>query len=119
MDRAVLEFKRILQQQEYVPALVNLGNIFFLAGEMDKSLEYYERAQSQEPRNPKVLLAIARANHELENYGNVKRAYAELKTLDPQMAQKYAYLDFQGDEGRRAAEISKVRGTVLWDDEEE
>jgi tetratricopeptide (TPR) repeat protein len=83
---AKAEFSRTLKTAEYVPALVNLGNLAFLTGDAKKALGYYERAQKKEPQKAAVLLGIARANHELENYGKVQEAYAKLKTIDSELA---------------------------------
>jgi hypothetical protein len=113
---ASAEFERIVKTAEYVPALVNLGNIAFLAGDVKKALGWYERAQKKQPDKATVLLCIARANQELENYGKVKEAYGRLKTVDPTLAAQFTYLDLQGSEATRAADIAGVSETVVWDD---
>ncbi len=82
-DRAEREFNKILRKQEYVPALVNMGNIYYLKDEMKRALAYYERAYKKEPHNSKVLLCVARVNHELENYGSTRDAFIRLKHVDP------------------------------------
>lgn len=82
------------------------------------ALGYYERAERQDPENPKVLLCVARTNHELENYGLVRRSYEKLKTIDAALADQFAYLDFRGDEASRAADASGVKELVIWDEEE-
>ena len=116
-DKAVLQFNKILAKQEYVPALINFGNIHYLSKEMEKALEYYERASIEAPDNPKVLLCVARVNHELENYGLVKKAYGKLKGVDPDLADQFTYLDLRGGEAARAAEMSAVKEVVVWDEE--
>ena len=115
MDRAEREFDRILKKEsDYVPALINLGNISYLQNDMKKSLAFYERAFMSEPDNPKVLLSLARANHELENYGSVREAYEKLKSIEPDLAVRFAYLDLRGDEAERASAIADVREVVVW-----
>ncbi len=116
-DRAEKEFSRILAQHEYIPALVNLGNIYYLKKDMTKALSYYERAQRRSPNNAKVLLAVARVHHELENYGMTRQSYGKLKEIDPDLATQFAYLDLRGEEAVRAAEISKIKEIVIWDEE--
>jgi hypothetical protein len=116
-DKALVQFNIVLKKNEYVPALINAGNIYYLKGEMEKSLTYYERAYTKMPDNPKVLLCVARVNHEMENYGTVKKLYAKLKDLDPGLADEFAYLDLRGDEAARAAEVIKAKGVVLWEEE--
>jgi len=115
-DRAGKEFERILAKAEFAPALVNLGNLAFLTGDTKKALTYYDRASKLEPEDPKVLLCIARANHELENYGTVRDAYDKLKTVDASLAAQFAYLDLRGSEATRAADIGGLKGTVVWDE---
>jgi transglutaminase-like putative cysteine protease len=115
-DRAVAEFERILKRQEYLPALLNLGNIRFLAGDYERALQLYERAAKKDPESPHVLLALARVSHELENYGVVRSAFNKLKTRDPGLAAQYAYLDLRGEEATRAASVSGMRDTVVWEE---
>jgi hypothetical protein len=114
-NEAENEFLGILKKTEYVPTLVNLGNIAFLRGNAQKAAEYYERAQKKDPDRPLVLLGLARAHHELENYGKVQTAYSRLKTVDPSLASDYTYLELRGTEATRAASISEVTQRVEWD----
>jgi tetratricopeptide (TPR) repeat protein len=116
-DKAQAEFKRIVQKAEYVPALVNLGNIAYLNREWDEALDYYERAGRQSPSNAVILVNIGRVHHELENYGSAKRAYSKVKQLDSKLADRYAYLEMKGEEGVRAAEMNSERGIVEWIEE--
>ena len=116
-DKAVVQFNKILAEQEYVPALLNMGNIYYLNKEMEKALGYYERASAEAPDNPKAILCVARVNHELENYGLVMKSYERLKLIDPDLADQFAYLDFRGEEAARAAEMSAVKEVVVWEEE--
>ncbi|MCX7039440.1 MAG: hypothetical protein NT005_09965, partial [Spirochaetes bacterium] len=80
----------------------------------EKALEYYNRAAKKAPKNATVLLCIARANHAMENYSSAKKAYTDLQALNPKLAQQFAYLDLRGEEATRAADVTGVRGTVIW-----
>ncbi len=117
IDKATLQFERILKKEEYVPALINMGNIKYLNKDVKGALEYYKRAQAKAPNNPKVLLCIARVNHDLENYGLVKVAYEKLKTVDPALAEQFSYLALRGEEASRAAEVSAAKEVIVWDEE--
>ncbi len=117
VDKAEAEFKIIVDRKEFVPALVNLGNIYYLNEDWETALDYYERAYSQEPDNAQVLLPIARVHHKLENYGYARRTYSKLKKSDPDLAERFAYLDLKGEAGVRAAEVSRVEGVVVWTEE--
>ena len=101
-DQAVVEFDRVLESGEYVPALMNLGNIHFLRNEYQIAREFYERAFEVQPDKATIVLALARVNHELENYGTVRELYAALTELDVVLAEQFAYLDLRGEEGTRA-----------------
>jgi len=116
-DKAVAQFEKILKANQYVPALINMGNISFLKKDIKGALVYYQRASAKDPDNPKVLLSVARCSHELENYGLVRESYDKLKTLDPDLAEQFAYLALRGEEAARAAEISEVMEVVVWDEE--
>jgi transglutaminase-like putative cysteine protease len=117
IDKAEREFNRVLAtQSDYIPTLLNLGNVYYLNEEYDKAMNYYERASAQEPDNPKALLCVARVNHEMENYGTVRKQYRRLKELDPDLASQFAYLDLKGDDAVRAAEAAKIKEAVVWAD---
>jgi hypothetical protein len=42
-----------------------------------------------------------------------------LKAVDPNLADRFAYLDLKGEEATRAADAAGVRETVVWEEEEE
>ncbi len=116
-DMAEEQFREILLKDEYFPVLLNMGNLCFLRDDMDQALEYFEKAATKAPDNPKVLLCLARANHALENYGTSRRTYEKLKELDPELAARFSYLDLRGKEADRAAELSKTKEVVIWEEE--
>jgi tetratricopeptide (TPR) repeat protein len=116
-DKAVVQFEMIINNTEYLPALINMGNISFLKKDIKEALEYYQRASAKDPDNPKVLLSVARCSHELENYGLVRNSYDKLKLIDPDLAEQFAYLALRGEEASRAAEINEVMEVVVWDEE--
>lgn len=118
-DRARSQFERVLERDPaHGGALVNLGHLYYLAGDMNPALAYYERALAAAPDNPRIVLAVARAHHELENYGLVSRHYEHLSRLDPELAIRFSYLDFRGEEATRAAEIANITRVVVWEEEE-
>jgi tetratricopeptide (TPR) repeat protein len=112
-DKAEKEFSR-LAEKEYVPALLNLGSLAFAKNDLRKALPYYQRALKKDPKNVFAMLGVARVNHDLENYGEARAAYAAVRDVDPALAEKYAYLDLRGEEAARAAEASQVKGEILW-----
>jgi len=118
LDMAEDEFKAIVRSEEYLPALINLGNIFYLKKDYLRALTFYERAEEVNSQNKTVVLSIAKVHHELENYGMVKQKYSLLEDLAPSLALEFAYLDLRGDEATRAADISGAKEVMLWEEEE-
>jgi hypothetical protein len=46
----------------------------------------------------------------------VQASYAKVKELDPALAEQYSYLELRGDEAKRAADASRAKEVVLWQD---
>jgi tetratricopeptide (TPR) repeat protein len=113
-DKATKALEQILAKDEYVPALINLGNVYFVQSQTEKALEYYDRANKKDPNNPSALLCIARANQVLENYSIAKQAFAKLQEKDPDLAAQYSFLNLRGEEATRAANASGLQNTILW-----
>ncbi|MEI6873749.1 MAG: hypothetical protein WCL50_01320 [Spirochaetota bacterium] len=114
LDKAERQFLAAVSNSEYLPALVNLGNLYFLRADMERSLGAFQRASKVDPSSPLVLLGLARASHELEDYRTTRMAYDSLKKTDPALAAKYSYLDLKGEESTKAAEASGAKDMVEW-----
>ncbi|MBT3272269.1 MAG: tetratricopeptide repeat protein [Spirochaetales bacterium] len=114
-DQARAELEKILESTEYVPAIINAGNIAFLQGDFDSALHLFRRSDDIQPNNPGVVLGLCRTNHELENYGSAKKEYEKLKTLDPDLAERYSYIVLSADEATRASDESHTRKWVEWE----
>jgi len=104
-------------QEGYVPALVNLGTLYYLSADLARAQEYYERASAREPANAKALLGLTRVQHEQENFGAAQKLYDRLKAADPSLAARFTYLGLQGEEASRAAAAAQVKGVVAWSEE--
>ncbi len=117
-EEAEENFRAALSQLEYAPALTNLGNILYLRKQYEEALGYYQRAAEKKEHNWSALLGITRCAHELENYYLSKKTFDEIKELNPDLAEKYAYLDLKGEDATRAADASGIRDTMLWEEEE-
>ena len=116
-DKAEAQFQMAIKTAEYGPALVNLGNLRFRDARTDDALAFYERAFKQAPHDPLALLGLARANHEMQNYGAAKKQYEQLRSLSPELANQFAYLRLQGEESTRAAEASQAGSAIVWEEE--
>jgi tetratricopeptide (TPR) repeat protein len=113
-DKARAQFESVLGKEEYVPALINMGHLHRAQGRVDAALSFYDRAYKKSPTNTSVLLAEAMLNHQLENYGVVRKFYEALKSADPALADRHAYLNLRGEEGARAAEASGTKSLIEW-----
>jgi len=119
-DIAVTQFERLLViSPDYVPAIINIGNLHYLKPDMESALQYYEQAYEIDPANPQAVLNMARCNHELENYGSVKKLYEQLSQLDRELAEQFSYLDLRGEEAARAAAAGGAGEIIVWDEEED
>jgi tetratricopeptide (TPR) repeat protein len=113
-EQAETEFRRAVGQQEYVPALTNLGNLFLLQNQPEHARKFFERAAGKEPRNVSVLLALSRVYYELEQYERARAKYEQLAELDQSLAERYAYLNGTATSGERAADVDTMRRQILW-----
>ena len=109
-------FHATLLREEYPPALINLGNLYYLRDELEEALSYFERAAVHKPEDPVVLLNLARINSELDQFAKVRLYYAQLEEADPNLGVEFAYLGSEAvEEGARAADVDLMRSRVYWD----
>jgi tetratricopeptide (TPR) repeat protein len=113
-DNAERQFKQVIATTEFVPSLINMGNLSYIRKDTDSALQYFDRACRIDPSNPAVLLGLARANQEAENFGAAKKYYSLLKQADPNLAQQFAYLELKGEEATRAADIGRASEVIIW-----
>ena len=118
MDRAETVFKGVLATRPYLPALLNLGNLYFLKENWKDALSCYSQANEIVPNNPHVLLGLAKVNQELQNFADLKKNYDKLKAIDPTLASQYAYLGEGKESGARAADVATERKAVIWENAE-
>ena len=115
MGEAEQQFQRVILDREYTPALINLGNIYYLRGDLHKALEFYTRAQHQSPDSPAVLVSLTRINRELENHAQAQKSYAQLAAVAPDIAEDYKFLSQTEETGARAGEAGQ-REVLLWEE---
>ncbi len=114
-DKAEYNFLKILSfDSEYLPALINAGNIMLVKKRPADALSYYGKAEALNPSSPAVLLGLARTHHELENYGFVNKNYSKLREINPELAGKFDYLDMTRNEAARAADTEEMKTLMEW-----
>ncbi len=116
LDKAAEQFSAILKSSEYVPALVNLGNIAYMQGEMERAYDYYTRALASVPGNPAALLGTARTTYALERYAETDESLRQLRNTDPSLAEEFAYLGSGSGDTARASQAVK-REIDIWEEE--
>jgi tetratricopeptide (TPR) repeat protein len=115
-DEALSYFDTILLEDEYVPALMNSGHVYFIRGGYKKALSFYERAYIMAPSEPLVILSVAKLNYATGNYSSAQEAYLKLDSLDPELASQYSYLELTDDEVPFAVKETIEMEGVIWED---
>jgi hypothetical protein len=116
LDKAAEQFGLALKTKSPGSAVYNMGNILFLQGKYAAALTYYNKALAAQPDDATALLSSARTSAALGKYDIALADYMKLKTVDPNLAAKYAYLGGGERNGTRAADAAKTNGDLLWQD---
>jgi len=115
-DEARQQFEKIVSSNGEVPsALINLGNIAYVGGDNQAALDYFTRALKRSSNNSFALQGIAMAGYELGDTNAVQTALAQLKTTDPDAAERLASLDTGSGGKSRAASAEKE--VTSWNEE--
>jgi WD40 repeat protein/tetratricopeptide (TPR) repeat protein len=114
-DRAIEQFDRALRQNDYTPALMNMGNVYYLRRNYEKALTYYERAYQQQPENARVLLGLTRVYQKLGDDKAAEKTYSRLKRKDKALARQHDYLESASADGSRASRPGS-EGKILWEE---
>lgn len=101
----------------HVPSLVNIGNIYYLSDDLEAALDYYDRAFRLRRDDPGILISLARAHFEREEYAAAEERYRMAEVLAPELARDFSYIvsETSGTETGRASSTQQTR--VVWDEE--
>jgi tetratricopeptide (TPR) repeat protein len=115
---AEAQFSRASAVSDYLPAMINLGNLKLLAGDFPRALVQYRKVLGIEQANPTALLGVSRAEFELNNLESSETAYLQLAAVSPELAAKFSYLNPGNRSGTtdRASDDSRVRKFMMWDE---
>jgi tetratricopeptide (TPR) repeat protein len=119
-DQAKAEFEKAVKMG-YAPALVNLANVAFLLKDYETAATYFQKALDQQPNNKAAMIGLARAKYELDNFAEADDLFAQVKTIDPKLADQYSYLASKVDVGqalRASAAAADRGGGMTWDEHE-
>ena len=67
-----------------VDALLGLGNLYHVSGEMDKLRQVEQRARAEHPTNPKVWAWVAVRRAQAKDFDTAAECYHEASKLDPE-----------------------------------
>jgi hypothetical protein len=110
-------FQRILDQETYVPALINMGNLAILRGDHPKATSFFEAARAVSPDSPQVITGLARASYGEGKLAAANQYIAALKKKDPTAAERLAYMN-ASDQGGRASEAAQAGRNMEWTEED-
>ncbi len=113
LEEAEAEFKRAIDLGNSQGAL-NLGHLQYLRGDYKGAMASYERALAKDPESAVILVALARARFELEEWGAAKKLYEKAQAADARYAKQYAYLGGASSATARATD-QRTRQEIGWD----
>jgi tetratricopeptide (TPR) repeat protein len=117
-DQARAQFEKAVAMN-YLPALVNLANVAFLLKDFNAAADNFQKVLDIQPANKAALIGLARARYELDAYAEADELYAQVRTIDPALADHYAYLSSKVDVGvalRASAAAADRGGGMTWDE---
>lgn len=115
-SEALDQFEKILSSKNYLPAMMNKGNIHSILGEMDRALDYYELAAKQESDNPRVLLSLTMVYLEKGDLEMANKTFNKLKNLDSDLASRFSILDSNSQDGSsRASDQTAGSEVFSWE----
>jgi tetratricopeptide (TPR) repeat protein len=113
-EKAAAEFEKIVAGREFIPAIVNLGNIHYVKKEWKEALAMYGRAYMENKNEATVILSIAKVMYEMKDLQAAEEYYSVLETKDRFLARKYSYIvtEATDDEGRAA--VNELAARAVW-----
>jgi hypothetical protein len=112
--------------RNYLSPLVNLGNLYLLQERyLDAIHTFYtaeenlkERDREESRTHLKIMLNIARAYYELEDYDKSTEYYDRVEELDPELTEGFGYLKKSDDSTRASGQQSLEQTVIFLGDEE-
>lgn len=119
-EEARARFEQAFARSRYAPAMMNLANLYFIAGDLSRARGMYEKILQSDEENAAALVGLAKVEYELENFGSARTAHGKLASISQELAEKYSYLGSPSSGGKeeRASVAARLRTSVVWQEEE-
>ncbi len=114
-DKAEAEFQKVVAKNEYLPSLINLGNIYLTKDNGAEAFKYFARAERLSPKNSKVLLGLARSSYDTGDIKAANSNFRKLETANPKLAMDYPHLGSDNIAVGRASQV-KNHEVTEWED---
>jgi tetratricopeptide (TPR) repeat protein len=114
-NKAEIQFTKVVREKEYLPSLINLGNIFLIKDASAEAFEYFSRAEKLSPRNSTVLLGLARSSFDTGNIEIASSTFKKLVVENPSLAMEFNYLGSASSGVSRASQV-KNNEVTEWED---
>lgn len=98
----------------YVPAQLNMANIYYLTNKIDEAAVLYRRVADVMPNSAPAYLGLALVENQRGNMTAKEEAYKEFLALAPEKAKRYAYLT-ESDNSAQRASSRESKGSPLWE----
>ncbi len=110
--------------KDYLPALINLGNISYMQENYPRAIGQYQsaydglgaRGMEKSSIAAKLLINMSKASHEADEYDQARLLFAQAREVDPQLATPYAYLGSTGGL-TRASDMSAADSIIFIEEE--
>ena len=114
-DKAEAEFQKVVSKKDYLPSLINLGNIYLTKDNAPEAFKYFAKAERISPDNSKVLLGLARCSYDTGDIKAANSNFKKLETANPKLAMKYPHLGSENSAFGRASQV-KNHEVTEWED---
>ena len=108
--------EKILSSKNYLPAMMNKGNLLSILGELDGALGSFESAAEQDPDNPRILVCLTMVYLEKGDLEMANKTFNKLKNLDSDLASRFSILDSNSqDDSSRASDQTAGSEVFSWE----
>jgi tetratricopeptide (TPR) repeat protein len=114
--KALEQFNAIAAKGDYLPAMVNTGNIYLAQKQYKQAIAQFQKVLKLAPDNLPSLVGLALAQDGTGDRAAAKASYDKLAAADPALARQYAFLGAADSGGARAAS-AETPASLPWQDE--